>query len=123
MKLKLTLLILTIFSLFSCSDNDDSIIETNEVNIRLANNSEFKFKDATYNGINYRDIEPGEKTEYQLLENQFPYGSVNITINGEEYGWQPIDFVGESLLENGDYTFEYNFDSEEQILTDELIRD
>ncbi len=123
MKLKLILLTLTIFSLLSCSDDDDSTNETNQVNIRLANNSEFKFEDATYNGINFGDIEPGEKTEYRLLENQFSYGSIYITINGEEYGWQPIDFVGESLLENGDYTFEYNFDSEEQILTDELIRD
>lgn len=119
MKLKLILLTLTIFSLFSCSDDE----ATNEVNIRLANNSEFKFEDATYNGINFGDIVPGKKTEYKLFENQYSYGSVNITIDGEQYKWQPFDFVGESLLEDGDYTFEYSFDNDSKVLTDNLVRD
>jgi len=121
MKLKLILLTLTICGLFSCSDDDDDV-STNQVNIRLANISEFKFEDTIYSGVNYGDIEPGEKTEYQLLENQFSSGSIEVTINGEDHGLFPIDHLG-ALLENGDYTIEFNFDSERQSLTDELIRD
>ncbi len=122
MKFKSTLVVTLaiIFSFFSCSSDDEP---TNEVHIRLTNNSEFKFEDTTYNNINFGDIEPGEKTEYKLFKNQYSYGSVSILIENEQYGWQPIDFVGESLLEDGNYTFEYSFDNENKVLTDKLIRD
>lgn len=115
-----TKLFLLLFTILSCS-NDDT--QTNQVNIRLANNSELQFENATYNDANFGDIEPDEVTEYKVFENQYSYGKVDITINGEQFGWVPIDFVGEELLENGNYTFDYNFNIDEQILTDELIRD
>lgn len=67
MKLKLIVLTLTIFSLFSCYDDDQS---TNKVNIRLDNNSVLKFENATFNSANFGDIEPGEKTECQSFEKQ-----------------------------------------------------
>ncbi len=116
------LLLLSLFTIFSCS-NDDNDIQKNQVNIRLENNSDLRFENATYNSVNFGDIEPGERTEYKTFENQYSYGKVDITINGEEFGWVPIDFVGEGLLENGNYTFKYNFNVDEQILTDELIKD
>lgn len=103
----------------SCSNEDD----TSEVNIRLANVSNVEFQDATYNGINYGDISPGDKTEYRAFEISYNYGSVTITIDGIDYGWIPIDFVGESPLENGNYTFEYDFDTDTNTLSDELKKD
>ncbi len=123
MKTKL-LVLLSLFIIFSCSDNDDDVeIQTNQVNIRLANNSEVKFENVTYNNVNFGDIQPGEKTEYKIFEDQYSYGQVDITINGEKYGWIPVDYVGEELLDDGNYTFEYNFNVEEKELTDELIKD
>jgi hypothetical protein len=116
------LLVILLFPFFSCS-SDDNDIGTNQVNIRLSNISEVRFENATYNNVNFGDIEPGETTEYKAFENQYSYGKVDMTINGEQFGWVPTDFVGEKLLENGNYTFEYNFDVNEQNLTDELIRD
>ncbi len=123
MKLKLILLTLSMLSVFSCSNNDDLINETNQVKIRLANISEVRFENVTYNDVNFGSLEPGEKTEYKTFENQYSYGKVDITINDKQFGWIPIDFVGEKLLENGNYTFEYNFDVDGQVLTDKLIRD
>jgi len=58
-----------------------------------------------------------------MFESAYGYGSVTITIDGIDYGWIPIDFVGEEYLETGNYTFEYSFDSTTGTLTDELIRD
>lgn len=107
------------FVLLSCSDEDG----TNEVRIRLRNASEFQFENATFNNVNYGDIEPGATTEYRVFQNQYAYGSVSITIEGEEYGWIPIDFVGESLLEDGDYTFIYFFDDMNKVLSDNLTKD
>ena len=105
---------------FGCNNNDD---RGNEVNIRLSNNSNVQFKDATFNGQNFGDLEPNEKSDYKKFEMAYHYGAVNITIDGENYGWQPIDFVGETPLKEGSYTFEYSFDTETKILTDKLIKD
>ena len=105
--------------LFSCSEDDG----TNEVQLRLRNASEFQFEDATFNTVNFGDIEPGATTEYRVFRNQYAYGSVSITIEGEEYGWIPIDFVGESLLEDGNYTFIYFFDGTNKVLSDNLTKD
>ena len=122
MNTKFTLILLSIFSLFSCSSDDDSNTnETTEVNIRLSNTSDFKFENATYNNVNFGDIEPGEITEYKTFESSYSYGRVIITIEGQEYAKTPIDFVGESLLEAGNYTFHYSFENNN--LTDELVKD
>ena len=117
--MKPILYVLAVLLLLSCSKDDG----TNEVNIRLRNASGIKFENATYNEVNFGDIEPGSTTEYRLFQNQYSYGSVSITIEGEEYGWIPIDFVGESLLENGNYTFVYFLDSTNKVLSDNLVKD
>ncbi len=122
MKIKFLFLFLSTFLLFSCS-NDDAKKPTTEVNIRLSNISDVVFENATFNNINFGNINSSEKTEYRTFERSYGYGSVTITINGNDYGWIPIDFVGETLLESGNYTFEYSFDSSTGTLTDELVKD
>ena len=119
MKLKILIILSTVLFHYSCSKDD----ETNEVYFRLANVSEVNFENATYNKINFGDIKAGSKTEYKLFKNQYSYGAVSITIDGKDFGWTPIDYVGESLLEDGRYTFAYSFDISDEILTDKLIRD
>lgn len=121
MKTKFSLLLFISLFFISCSDSDSE--DTTEVNIRLTNNSEVAFEDATFNGVNFGDIASGNTTEYTFFESSYSYGAVSIIIDGQEYGWVPIDFVGESLLEEGDYTFVYNFDTLNQLLSSELIRD
>jgi hypothetical protein len=122
MKIKSLFFFLSIFLLFTCS-NDDENNPTTEVNIRLSNSSDVKFENATFNNINFGDINSSDKTEYKTFERSYGYGSVKITIDGNDYGWIPIDFVGETLLKNGNYTFEYSFDNSTGTLTDELIKD
>jgi len=111
-------LILLTFILFACSKDN-----SNEVNIRLSNASNVAFESATFNNINYGDLAPNQISEYRIFERAYNYGSVSITIEGEVYGWTPIDFVGEEPLENGNYTFEYYFDTNTKILTDRLIKE
>lgn len=120
--IKKTLLILfSFFLIFSCSDDDET---KQNVRIRLSNISTVDFKNATFNHVNFGDLNSNEITEYKKFENNvYHYGTVKIEINDQDYGWTPIDFVGENPLEDGDYTFEYNFDTETQTLTDQLIKD
>ena len=121
---KTFLLFFSVLLLFSCSDDDTNDTPEQNVRIRLSNISTVDFKNATFDFVNFGDLNRAEKTGYKKLENDvYQYGSVSIEINDQNYGWQPIDFVGQTPLEDGDYTFEYNFDVETQTLTDELIKD
>ncbi len=111
--------------LLSCSKEEKTspLATATEVQIRLSNSSAVTFEDATYNNVNFGDIAPGVKTEYKTFESSYRYGIVRITIAGDAYGWGPIDYVGETLLKPGNYTFDYSFDSVTRTLTDELIKD
>lgn len=120
MKTKLPFFLLCIILLTSCSNDNDT---TNSLNIRLSNTTNVKFKNATFNDVNFGDIDSGKKTKYIKFDKSYSYGSVKITINDKDYGWQPYDFIGEEPLKNGNYTFEYNFDSTTESLTSKLVKD
>lgn len=115
-----TLLFFGLVVLISCTKDTTS---GTEVQIRLANNSSVAFEDATFNGENFGDLAPNEKSEYRTFEKAYAYGAVSMTIAGEPYGWFPIDYVGEEPLSSGKYTFEYTFDEQTQRLADRLVRD
>ncbi len=118
--MKYVFAILFVFLIISCNKNNEM---NKEVQIRLKNNSNVKFESASFNNTNYGSLNPGEVSQYEAFDEAHDYGLVQIIINGQEYGWIPIDFVGEKPLESGKYTFEYNFDEVNKILTDEFIID
>lgn len=110
------ILFVLVLTTFSCTKDT-------EVNLRLSNKSSVNFQDATFNNTNFGDLAPGETSEYRTFKKFYGYGSVSITIDGENYGWMPIDYVGEEPVESGNYTFEYRFNTDTKTLTDRLIKD
>ena len=87
---------------FNC-DNDLA----SEVEIRLKNVGMSTYTDIKIgNNHTYDDIAPGETTDYQVYEEAYRYAYVSLEVNDEVYILQPIDFVGETKLENGKYTYE-----------------
>ena len=58
----------------------------------------------------FEDLRPGEVTEYQEFNDSYSYGFVRAVIGTDEYVIEPIDYVGESKLESGKYTFVYRID-------------
>lgn len=113
------LLILTILmtTFFGCSEDDD--LNTFEINIRLSNVSEFKFQNVIVNtstgNIDFGNINSRQITEYKTFELAYRYALVELEIDGEIYTLQPIDYFGETPLENGSYTYEIDAnDSQEQ---------
>lgn len=108
----MSLLILIAF--VSCSKNDS-------VNIRLKNISQIKFENASYNNVEYGEINPNQNTEYRLFESSYAYGSFSVKTDTQGYNLQPIDYVGEELLSSGEYTFELDLDQDQ--LRIELIKD
>jgi len=105
---KLLLLVIFVTVLFGCSKNDDP--NTSEVNIRLSNISEFDFQNIVVNtstgNVNFENSKAGQMTEYKVFEKAYRYAFIELEIDNETYTIQPIDYVGETPLENGNYTYQ-----------------
>ena len=99
-------LLLFIFIFVSCEENDDS----KEVSIRISNISQFDFTNIivnTYNNnVAFTDLNSGGKSEYKDFEQAYRYAYIELEANGETYILQPIDYVGETLLGSGNYTYQ-----------------
>jgi len=91
------------------------------VYIRLKNVSSVTFQTSNYNGEEYGVLAPNEVSEYKHFDSSYSYGYFSVTAENEIYEIQPIDFVGEELLDTGYYTFELSFG--EFGLTYNLIKD
>jgi len=111
---KTLILILTIATLISCSNNDDK----GNVNIRLSNSSNFNFENIIVNtstgNMNYDNLNSGEFSEYKTYELAYRYAFIELLADGETYTLQPIDYVGETPLKNGNYTYEINVNPQSQ---------
>jgi hypothetical protein len=107
---KILILIITIATITSCSNNDDN--NTSELNIRLSNVSEYNFQNIVVNtttgNTDFENIGSQEMTSYKTFETAYRYAFVELEIDGETYTLQPIDYVGETPLENGNYIYEIN---------------
>jgi len=113
---KILILIISISTLLSCSNGNDN---SSELNIRLSNISQFDFKNITVNtsneNVNFEDINSRQKTDYKTFDTAYRYAFIELEIDGETYTLQPIDYVGETPLENGNYTYQIDVnDSQDQ---------
>lgn len=77
--------------------------------IRLWNRSEHAMENITVafpeQEAAYADIPAGQASDYHAVELAYRYAYIHLTSAGEEYVWQPIDYVGEIPLEPGYYTY------------------
>lgn len=113
---KILFLFITITTLNSCSDDD---VNPSELKIRLSNISQFDFQNIVVNtstgNVNFEDVNAGQISEYKVFETAYSYAFVELEIDGETYTLQPIDYVGETPLKSGNYTYQINTnDSKEQ---------
>ncbi len=105
--------LITLILCFSCSDRDDDI---DAVNIRIKNVSNIPYNSVQVGGEEtvHMDIASGDFSDY--LEYEVAYTYAYIRVEAEEtYILQPIDFVGETPLSIGFYTYELNINEEGQI--------
>ncbi|WP_200975162.1 hypothetical protein [Echinicola sp. 20G] len=112
---KLLLLFFYFFIFISCTDDT----EPNSVNIRLRNVSSYDFKNIVINtgtgNAELGDLDANHTSSYRAYESAYRYAYIKVEIEGDAYVIQPIDFVGETPLKNGKYTYQIDAnDSEEQ---------
>lgn len=98
------------FSIIACSEPDKESGKHTKVKIRLTNTGDFDYSDvyvSTSGGeFNYGNINSNESTDYHEFEWAYSYAYIQLKINDKMYKIQPIDYVGEKKLENGNYTYE-----------------
>jgi len=103
---KILILVVIAVALFGCSNEDSN----SELRVRLSNVSKFNFQNITVNtstgNVNFGDLSPGKNTTYKIFEKAYRYAFIELQIDGKTYTLQPIDYVGETPLEKGNYTYE-----------------
>jgi len=104
-KVFLSILIFVIgFSLISCD-----ILSDDSTNIRIHNASEHDFQRVEVNTYdepkNYGTIKSGEKSRFKTFEIAYRYAYVRLFVDESEFIIQPIDFVGETPLGSGKFTY------------------
>jgi hypothetical protein len=83
-----------------------------DVEIRILNSSSFPFDrvDVGFpeHEVSYGAIRANSASEYREVSKAYRYAYIEVEIGGEELVIQPIDYVGESLLGSGRYTYVLN---------------
>ncbi|HBX64711.1 MAG: hypothetical protein CL670_06845 [Balneola sp.] len=90
---------------------DTNLFEGNEaVKIRIENNSEFEMENITVSfpkeEVSYGTLRPGENSDFFEVKKAYRYAYLETEIDGEQAVVQPIDYVGEQLLDAGKYTYQ-----------------
>ncbi len=123
-KFCLSILIFVIgFGLISCD-----IFGENSTLIRVHNASEYDFLRVEVNTYdepkNYGTIKSDAKSRYKTFEVAYRYAYVRLFVDENEFIIQPIDFVGETPLGSGKFTYVLEvIDFENRILNIKTIKD
>ena len=104
---KVILIVILAATFLGCNNN-----ESTQVNIRLANISEYDFKNVVVSTtgelVSYEDLNAGQTSQYQTFDLAYRYAFIELEIDGQTFTIQPIDYVGETPLSNGFYTYQLN---------------
>lgn len=112
----LSIIILLALLLLSCSSDEDN--NASQVVIRLSNSSNFDFQNIVVNtstgDVNYENIASGQVSGYKSFEKAYRYAFIELKIDGTIYTLQPIDYSGETPLENGYYTYQIDANNSQE---------
>ena len=117
---KLLAVAFSVIFLIACTDRDD---EVEDVNIRVRNLSALTFDRVQVGETDkvHEMVSPDAFTEYLSYEEAYRYAYIEIQSGTETYVLQPIDFVGESPLPIGLYTYELDISGEGEVLLNFVV--
>ena len=115
--MKKIIFFLLIITLYGCSSSENTN-EPNDLQIRISNLSEFNFENINVNAsgemVEYGNLNSDSNSEYKFFDLAYKYAFVEFEIDGETFTLQPIDYVGETPLENGKYSYKINVNPNSQ---------
>lgn len=95
--------------------------------IRIRNASTVAFEDLRVGYLSgiveYGTLEAGEATAYRDVGKVYRYAYVSFSSGGRTWSLVPIDYVGETPLDGGRWTYEITLIPEEDALTIEAVRE
>lgn len=113
------LFLMVILTFCGCGVND-SDKDPDLVYIRVENSSPIDFKSVhvSFPGDEHTfdPVPSGKISNYQNFEQAYRYGYIEVKAENETYVLQPIDYVGESPLKSGNYTFKLDLVDDRVIL-------
>lgn len=118
---KYLILAISVFLInIGCNDQDD---ELNGIQIRVKNVSSISFDTIQVGGdeMVHNNILPDDYSGYLIYESAYRYAYINIKSAEETYILQPVDFVGETVLPLGFYTYEIGLDAEGNVTLNFVI--
>ncbi len=103
---------------------DENLTTFGSTLIRVHNSSAYGYEDMVVNDAAFGDLGPGENSQYQFFDTAYRYAYVRLLINGAEFILQPIDYVGETPLGSGHFTYVIDvFDLDNRQLSISMIQD
>ncbi len=123
---KVVKILLLAMLVMGCSDEREEWLL-----IRLSNISSYNFENinvnTSYTGNTFfGNLDSGKSTVYKQFDIAYRYAFIELEIVGEIYGFQPDDYVGETPLTRGKYTYQIDLtdiQKETMELSLQLIRD
>ena len=101
--IRLLSICLCLFFVTCTKDNNSS------VQIRIENISQSDFTDVyadTSGGTHdFGDVKAGHTSDYASFDMAYRYAYIQLKVGTQVYTLQPIDYVGETPLEEGNYTY------------------
>ena len=92
--------------------------------IRIKNTSSFDYELLLVGKEFFGKLKSGTVTEYRIFESAYKYNYVRLAINDEVFKLTPIDYVGETPLGNGYFTYLIKVrDLTQKTLSIETIKD
>ncbi|MDR8393688.1 hypothetical protein NC796_21215 [Aliifodinibius sp. S!AR15-10] len=103
-----------LITLMAGCDTTSSI--ESDVLIRIQNNSSYTLNDLKVvfpeDEVAYGDVSGGKKSGYEQVIKAYRYAYIETVVREKKLVLQPIDYVGESLLDHGRYTYELSIHEE-----------
>jgi hypothetical protein len=111
----------------ACTNPVTGRTEAGQVEIRVANQSPGDFERVTVtfpsSKVDYGRVQKGAATEYRQVGQAYRLAQIEVLTNGRTLTLQPQDYVGESPLAPGRYTYALKLDEISGELRLDLIDD
>lgn len=97
------------------TDEIEKVVEAMEVRIKIKNTSDYDYQNIRVktptDDLSYGDLPAGEVSDYQSFETAYRYAAISLDIDGKIYRFKPIDYVSETPLSSGEYTYEIDLEN------------